>query len=266
MNIIFEDNDLLVLNKGAGAVVNRATSVKVPTIQDEVEAYLADDAIYQADLRSDPVFAERSGMAHRLDKDTSGVLVFTKNAAAMHQLLEQFRERDIQKTYLALVHGYLPTPRGIIRAAIERHPTQRERFTVAAEGRASETEFAVQKEYQPLSSDDLFDIWQEQGGGDRKTLERWLSIYQGFSLVELQPHTGRTHQIRVHLQWFKHPIVGDSRYVGRKRVRVDALWCPRQFLHAAALTLQHPHTGETMTFTAPLASDLAAVLVRLKGV
>lgn len=256
MTILYEDTDLLVVSKNAGQVVNRSESIRVPTLQDWIEDYLKTDLNWQAALAEDEEFRDRSGLAHRLDKDTSGVLVFAKNPAAMHELLRQFREREIEKTYLALVHGFLPTPKGLIQAPIERHKTHRERFTVTNEGRPSETEFRVRKEYLPLTVARL----REQGGGDVKELVNLLSIYNGFSLVELKPRTGRTHQIRVHLHFLSHPIVGDARYTGRKRSKVDQLWCHRQFLHAATLSLTHPRTKERLTFTSPLAPDLQAVL------
>lgn len=260
MKILFEDQDILVLDKAAGEVVNRAESVKVETLQDWIEQYLEGDQLWLSARREDDEFRERSGMVHRLDKDTSGVIVFAKNPTAMRELMRQFHDREVEKTYVALVHGWLPKPHGIIRAAIERHPTRRERFTVSAEGRQSETEFRVKAEYLPLAAEKVKQAWEERSGGDGKKLEQQLAIYDGFSLVKLQPKTGRTHQIRVHMQFLKHPLVGDFRYTGRKRSRVDELWCHRQFLHAAKLTLTHPTSGERLTFESPLAPDLEKVL------
>lgn len=265
MTILYEDADLLVVNKDAGEVVNRAESIRAATLQDWVEEYLADDPVWQEGRAREEEFRDRSGLAHRIDKDTSGVLVFGKNPAAMQELLRQFREREVEKSYLALVHGFLPTKQGVVQAAIQRHPTRRERFTVTTDGgRASETEFRVKAEYQPLVLERLRAVLPDEGRGNVRALQQAITIYNGFSLVELRPRTGRTHQIRVHMQFLEHPLVGDARYTGRRRSRVDELWCPRQFLHAESITLTHPGTGERVTFTAPLAADLQAVLALLE--
>ncbi len=264
MTILFEDADLLVINKDAGEVVNRAESIRVPTLQDWIEDYLSDDPVWQAGRQHEEEFRDRSGLAHRIDKDTSGVLVFAKHPAAMQELLRQFREREVDKTYLALVHGFLPTKQGVVQAAIARHPTRRERFTVVTDaGRESATEFRVKEEFGPIALEKLRSVLPEEGRGNVKVLQQAITIYNGFSLIELQPRTGRTHQIRVHMQFLGHPLVGDYRYTGRRRSQVDALWCPRQFLHAATLTLTHPRTKERITFTAPLAEDLRQVLTLL---
>ncbi len=261
--VIFENEQILVLNKPPGLVVNRARSVKQKTLQEWVEQYLAHDALYQADMTADSVFSERSGMVHRLDKDTSGVLVFAKRSPVMHELLRQFKSREVEKTYTALVHGKFTDKRGIISAPIERHPHRRDVFAVTETGRPSVTEFTVLQEFFPISEAVLRQQIAEKntekaGVGESRedktyrNLRRQLQLYEGgFSLLELVPKTGRTHQIRVHLKFLHHPIVGDERYVGDKRWKLDQLWCPRQWLHASSLKI--PGYDR---FTAELADDL----------
>lgn len=237
--IIFEDDQILVMNKPPGLVVNRADSVKQETLQDWVEQYLASNAEYRSDLQQDPVFVERSGMVHRLDKDTSGVIVFAKRAAVMQELLRQFKSREVEKTYWALVHGQFADKKGIISAPIERHPHRREIFAVTETGRPSVTEFSVQQEFPPLAEERLRQMIQQQGReGEYRNFRKSMTLYEGgFSLLELKPKTGRTHQLRVHLKFVHHPIVGDERYVGDKRWKLDQIWCQRQWLHAKKLKL-----------------------------
>lgn len=253
--VLFEDAELLVLNKPPGWVVNRANSVKAYTLQDWVEAYLAGQSTWEQGRAEDELFRERSGMIHRLDKDTSGVILFAKTPAVMTAMMAQFKARQVQKTYLALVHEHLAQPEGIIAVGIQRHPQDRERFSVSSEGRDSVTHYRVQREYQSI---DLSALKARLAAQQLVPpgLGRMIKIYQGFSLVELQPKTGRTHQLRVHLKFLHHPIVGDERYVGRKRYRVDQLWMPRQWLHAWKIEFRHPVTGESQLFIAPLAQDL----------
>jgi len=254
--VIFEDQRILVMNKPPGLVVNRAQSVKQTTLQDWVEQYLAQDEAYKADLAADSVFGERSGMVHRLDKDTSGVIVFAKRAAVMHELLQQFKAREVQKTYWALIHGHFNEKRGVISAPIERHPFRRDIFTVTEDGRPSVTEFRVLQEFSPLPEEYLRQLVKTQEReGEYKNLRRSLQLYEGgFSLLELKPKTGRTHQLRVHLKFVHHPIVGDERYVGDKHWKLDQLWCKRQWLHAHELKLPGYEK-----FTAELTNDLAQV-------
>ncbi|MCD8507359.1 RluA family pseudouridine synthase [Candidatus Woesebacteria bacterium] len=182
--ILLENEHVLVLNKPAGVVVNRASSVKVSTLQDWVEAYLQADPVWQRDRAVDQIFAERSGMVHRIDKDTSGAILFAKQAVAMHDLMRQFKERTVQKTYVALVHGHLPTHEGIVRAPIVRHPKSRERFTVGEGGRPSETYYKVKKEFSSINIEKLL---QENKKSEHpiRALEKEIKVYEGgFTLVE----------------------------------------------------------------------------------
>jgi 23S rRNA pseudouridine1911/1915/1917 synthase len=259
--IVFEDKDLLVLNKPAGLIVNRADSVKESTLQDWVEKYLIENLAgeakvqWEADRQADEGFRERSGMVHRLDKDTSGIIVFAKRRVAMYAMMEQFQARKVQKTYLALVHEHFADKQGIISTGIARHPRDRERFSVTSEGRVSETWYKVEREYAGIDVARLLEFVRGSGL-NAKGVGNWIRVYQGFSLVSLQPKTGRTHQLRVHLKFLHHPIVGDGRYVGNKRFRVDNLWCPRQWLHAWKIEFTHPVSEQVCRFEAPLAEDL----------
>ncbi|HZZ98992.1 MAG TPA: RluA family pseudouridine synthase [Candidatus Saccharimonadia bacterium] len=252
--ILFEDDNVVVIDKPAGIVVNRAESVKESTLQDwaEVQPWFwkgsMDEGVDLADADLIQIYRERSGMAHRLDKDTSGTMIFAKNPTALAELMRQFREREIEKTYIALVHGKFGSPNGTIRLPLGRSQNDRERFTVDPDGKMSETQYEV-VEFYPTAPKWL---------GGKKT-----KSYQGFSLVRLHPKTGRTHQIRVHMGYLKHPLVGDLRYVGRKRSKVDGDWVPRQFLHAEKVSFINPKSKERIQVLSPLAPDLQKVLDQL---
>lgn len=224
--IIFEDASFLVLDKPAGWIVNRAETTKgQETIQDWLEAN------FQFPIFKFP--SCRSGVVHRLDKETSGLLVVAKTVEAFINLQKQFKERRVEKCYLALVHGRIQPANGEINAAISRSPFNRKKFGVFLGGREAVTKYKT------------------------------LKYIEKFSLVELRPQTGRTHQIRVHLKYLGYPIVGDDFYAGRKTARLDRKWCGRQFLHASYLAFFHPETRERLEFTSPLPEDLEAVMKKL---
>lgn len=261
--VIFEDQDVLVVSKPYGVVVNRAQSYEGETVQDWMEAFFSrfrqDQSDWQALVPADfsdhygtpeQIFVDRIGMVHRLDKDTSGVLILAKNPGSLVNLLAQFRTRTVQKQYVCLVHGKFTLEMGTVTLPIARRSDNRMRFGVVPEGRPAVTEYHVQQ-YYPNFDQSLLPK-AEQG--------KRFGLYQGFSLVACCPKTGRTHQIRVHMQHLQHPIVGDQLYVGKKRAKLDARWCPRQFLHAQQLTFTHPRTQQQITVEAPLADDLKAVL------
>jgi 23S rRNA pseudouridine1911/1915/1917 synthase len=265
--VIFEDQDLLILHKPAGVVVNRAQTVTTQTVQDWIEQNYPSVAQqeYPSDWRDqipesftgeygnpEEIFASRSGIAHRLDKDTSGVFVCVKHPGALLSLLAQFRQRTIQKRYTCLVHGKFALSEGEVNAPIGRRSSNRKLFAVVPDGRASLTKYKVQKYYQQFDQQKLYDTT-----GLKKLR---VGIYQGFSLVSCWPKTGRTHQIRVHMAHLQHPLVGDEKYVGRKRAKLDVLWCPRQFLHAAEISFTHPRTGKSVSYEAPLSDDLQTAL------
>lgn len=222
--ILFEDEEVLVVNKPSGLVVNRDISVKGETLQDWVE--------------------RKYGLgrpAHRLDKQTSGALIIAKNPEVLQNLQAQFKNREVKKTYIALVHGKVFPKVGDINSPIGRLPWNRERFGIFAGGRASETSFKLLSIYQITN----------------------LSAQNYYSLLEIYPKTGRTHQIRVHLKSIGHPVVSDEFYAGRKTSRKDLTWCPRLFLHASRVEFIHPKTGKPISIEAVLPLDLKQVLKSL---
>ena len=167
---------------------------------------------------------ERPGIVHRLDKDTSGLIIIAKNDKAHMELSEQFKNRTVTKVYQALVHGFLKPEQGVVEARIGRHPRDRKRMAVVSHGREARTEYRV------------------------------IQYFDDYTLLEIRPKTGRTHQIRVHLAAIGYPVVGDSTYGGRS----DLL--DRQFLHAYKLGFRLPSSGEYREFQSDLPPDLARVL------
>lgn len=223
--IIFEDRFILVLEKPAGVVVNKAETTKEETIQDWIIKYLK--------IKGRGV-GERAGIVHRLDKETSGILVVAKDQKSFENLQRQFKERRVEKRYLALVHGQIEPREGVIDVPISRSPFNRKKFGVFLGGRPAKTR------YRTISN-------------------------EKFSLLELTPETGRTHQIRVHLKYINHPVVSDEKYAGRKTARADRKWCPRLFLHASYLSFIHPQTKERIEFTSKLPPDLSRALKKTLG-
>lgn len=224
LDIVYEDESILVVNKPAGMVVHQAPGHTHETL---VNALLYHrPALVEAGL--DP---QRPGIVHRLDRDTSGLLVIAKTPEALTALQRQFRRRQVDKRYLALVYGCPAPSRAAIEAPIGRDPTNRLRMAIVPEGgRFARTEYQV--------------------------VER----FRDAALLEVHLLTGRTHQVRVHLASIGHPIVGDRVY-GRKRETIPA---PRQMLHAWRLSLQHPLKAWEMTFESELPSDFAHVLEQLR--
>ncbi len=225
LDIVFENNDLLVVNKAAGMVVHPAAGHFDGTLVNAVLAH-APDLEGVGD-------EQRPGIVHRLDKDTSGLIVVAKTDAAHRELQRQFKDREVEKLYVALLDGHLPTATGRIEAAIGRDPRNRKQMAVVAlsQGRAAVTEYTVR------------------------------TVYDEHSLVDARLLTGRTHQLRLHFAYLKCPIVGDTVY-GR---RTPTLPLKRQFLHAARLSFDLPGDGRRMTFEAPLPADLTRVLAQLAG-
>ncbi len=243
INIIYEDNDILVLDKPPGLVVDPAETVKQETLAD----------ILQRDFN---IALLRGGIVHRLDKDTSGIILVAKTQLALDNLQSQFKQRKIKKEYLALVHGHL-SEKGRIEGNIGRNPISREKFIVLGEGKEAVTE------YEPLAKckiqNSKFKIWfPEFNNIQLRKLER--QNYGEFTLLLCKPLTGRTHQIRVHLKYISHPVVCDEKYVGRKMYRLDKRWCPRMFLHAKRIGFYHPISGDWMELDSELAKDLQEVL------
>lgn len=248
--IIYEDEAIIVINKPAGVTVNRAETTKgQETVQEWVEDKLR---IKNKELQIkdtdgyDPVqeFINRGGVVHRLDKETSGVLILAKTPEVFVAIQKQFKERTVKKVYWALAHGKIEPQKGEISVPVGRLPWNRKRFGILPGGRASKTLYKVLQYYQNTPLD-------KGGKGDF------------FSFVELYPQSGRTHQIRVHLKYLNHPIFADFLYAGRKTARKDRKILPRVFLHAARITFHHPVTGKQVSFEAPLPEELQQVLSQL---
>jgi 23S rRNA pseudouridine1911/1915/1917 synthase len=231
--IIFEDSEIVVIDKPAGVVCNRAETVKEPTLQDWMDGKYNLQERKAAD-ENENYFIERSGLVHRLDRETSGVMVLAKSPEAFRELLRQFKERSVRKEYLALTHGYWSASEGEISMPIGRRRDDRKKFGVREDGRESVTKYAVVTEYNNWS------FPKEMKVEDRG--------YVGFSLVAFKPKTGRTHQIRVHAKQMGHPLVGDMDYAGRKRSREDRKWCKRVMLQAERIEFEHPRNGKRIKF------------------
>ncbi|GIK83496.1 MAG: pseudouridine synthase [Patescibacteria group bacterium] len=275
IEIVYEDQDIIAVNKPAGVVVNRAQTVKGETLQDWLEQNVSEiraavkEGIYPEGWMSQipeefseefgspqEIFLQRSGIAHRLDKDTSGILLVAKHPGSLLELLKQFRVREVKKQYVCLTHGKFGMPKGEVSAPIGRRSSNRKLFGIVSDGRPAVTEYEVQKYYPNFDEQRLL---QETGEKELR-----FSSYNGFSLVNCFPKTGRTHQIRVHLAHLAHPIVGDIFYVGKKRRKLDALWCKRHFLHAQTIEFIHPRTKQRMSVSAGLSKDLQEVLSYLQ--
>jgi 23S rRNA pseudouridine1911/1915/1917 synthase len=239
--IIFEDERLIILDKPTGWVVNESQTTKHQKV---IQRWLTKES-YALAKSADM----RSGIVHRLDKETSGVLVVAKTKEAFKNLQAQFKARKVEKTYRALVHEKVEPKNGIIKVPVGRLPWNRERFGVIPGGREAETRYRVISNFQfPISK--------------RKAPS---SAYKNFTLLELKPKTGRTHQIRVHLKYLGHPVVSDEFYAGRKTARADRTWCPRLFLHASKISFKHPKTAKKVSFESNLAKDLRKSLKTLKA-
>ena len=217
LNIIYEDEQMLAINKTAGMVVHPAPGHAKGTL---VNALLN----HCSDLSGIGGVA-RPGIVHRLDKDTSGIVLVAKTEAAHRALSSQFKDRTIKKTYLALVRGAVKTPSGIINTSIGRHKTNRKKMTASCDqGRQAETCYQV------------------------------LETFGHFSYLKLFPKTGRTHQIRVHLASIHHPVLGDKLYGGI--LTGPYLKIPRQALHAFRIEITHPTSQKSLAFEAPIPTDI----------
>lgn len=237
ISIIYQDDFILVVDKPAGIVVNRAESVKGQTLEDWAQEYLG-NANFQ-DQESD--FGSRKGIVHRLDKDTSGIIIIAKNEDSFKQLQSQFKNRTVKKTYIALVHNRVTPGQGSIEAPIARQPWNRLRFGIVPSGKPAKTNYKLLAYYQ----------------------KREKGKIEEFSLVEIYPLTGRTHQIRVHFKYINYPLVGDSAYAGRKTSRADLIWAPRILLHAQKLKLNHPDNSKELEFISKIPSDFEEALNKL---
>lgn len=241
LEILYEDDDLIVINKPAGMIVHPTLATNTGTLVNALLHHINN-------LKVSAVDEERPGIVHRLDKDTSGLLVVAKNERAHRNLAKQFFDHTAHRVYHAIVWGNPKQNFGKIETQIGRHPRDRKKFAVLSEGgKIAITEYFVIEEM------------------------------KGFSLIELRLQTGRTHQIRVHMQHIGHPVFGDATYGGRAmnvvrhdapkfKQRVDNLLIemPRQALHAKTLRIYHPTTGELMEWTTELPQDMIDVLEEMR--
>ncbi|MBQ7704750.1 MAG: RluA family pseudouridine synthase [Selenomonadaceae bacterium] len=222
LNILYEDADIIVVNKARGMTVHPAETVKTGTLVNALLFHCKDLSGING--------VKRPGIVHRLDKDTSGVMVVAKNDSSHVNLAEQIKNKTATRNYLAIVYGVISDNAGIITGAIGRDKIDRKKMAVTADGKSAVTEF--------------------------KVLER----FKNFTYVECKLQTGRTHQIRVHMAAIGHPLLGDSKYTARK----NFFDIEGQALHSYTLTLTHPTTGEIMKFTAPLPDDMQKILSELR--
>ncbi|MGB4592695.1 MAG: RluA family pseudouridine synthase [Coriobacteriia bacterium] len=232
LDIRYEDEHLIVLSKPPGLVVHPARGHYTGTLVHALLAHSEDLGTLQGE--------DRPGIVHRLDKDTSGLMMVAKTDEAQAILSEGLKIRSIERRYITLVHGYISPDSGLVDAPVGRSPKDRMRQAVVDHEGAKQavTTFRVLERYMAGQYDD------------------------GYTLVECKLYTGRTHQIRVHMLYIKHPVVGDPLY-GRNHPKAD-LGLNRQFLHAYRLTLEHPITGERLDFLDPLPADLLDRLKRLE--
>jgi len=225
LDIVFENNDLIVVNKAAGMVVHPAAGHSSGTLVNAVLGYSPNLEGIGGE--------ERPGVVHRLDKDTSGLILMAKNERAHRWLQDQFRLRKVNKAYLALVDGKPPTPSGRVEAFIGRDPKNRKRMAIVSEKKG------------------------------REAISEYLTVeeFNEHTLLEVHPHTGRTHQIRLHCAFINCPIAGDQVY-GRKKSTINI---KRHFLHAYRLSIALPGETKPKTFEAPLPEELERVLINLRA-
>ena len=224
LDILYEDADIIVINKQRGMVVHPAAGVTSGTLVNALLCHCRDLSGINGEIRP--------GIVHRLDKDTSGVMIAAKNDAAHHDLAAQIREKRARREYRAVVHGSIAERAGIITGDIGRHPTDRKKMAIVRSGgKPATTHFEV--------------------------LER----FGAYTYVACRLETGRTHQIRVHMTSIGHPLVGDAKYTAKKH----PFTITGQALHSLTLTLAHPRTGEEMAFTAPFPTDMEEILRTLRS-
>lgn len=250
LRVVFEDNHILVINKKNGLVVNRSVTISAVTIQDEVSQYLG---LKVGELG----VGYRAGIVHRLDRETSGLMVVAKTEDAFINLQAQFKKRLVKKQYAGLVHGKV-IDGGEVDASIGRVGSFG-KFGVIIGGREAKTTYVVERRFQ-IKEEVLNNFSRDLN----KNKKRYLNNYaKNYSLLSIFPKTGRTHQIRVHLKSIGHSIVSDLIYTPAKLLKFDLVWCERLFLHAKLLEFKHPSTGKILSFECELPADLRAALNNL---
>jgi len=235
LDIVYEDEDVIVINKQANLIVHPARGYKSGT--------LVNGLVYHANKLSSAGEDYRPGIVHRLDKNTTGIIIVAKTDHAHWKISRQFADRTTRKTYVAIVHGVPELTGDCISLPMGVHPHQREKCAVRADGKEAVTVYEV------------------------------LEEFRGFALVKLSPKTGRTHQLRVHMTYLKHPIVADDMYGGKtvypwqvedRPAAIEEPIIDRPALHAWRLEIKHPTTNQLMMFEAPLAPDMQALLDALR--
>ena len=229
IEIVHEDDTLVVVNKPAGLVVHPAAGIHSGTLANALAYH------FQQLPNASSV---RPGIVHRLDRDTSGLLVVAKTESALENLSDQFRDRSVYKSYVALVHGRVTSDSGRIEEPLARDRSNRTRMAVVRGGRSALSIYRVNRRF------------------------------NRFTLLDVELKTGRTHQIRVHLAWLKHPVVGDETYGGGRdntiqnpKLKAKIRSLGRQFLHAERLAFAHPTTGERVLYQSPLPPELSNLLM-----
>jgi 23S rRNA pseudouridine1911/1915/1917 synthase len=241
LNIVYEDDDLLVIDKQPGVVVHPAPGHPNDTLVDAILYHRPELAIVGEQ--------QRPGIVHRLDMDTSGLIVVAKTPRSLRNLQTQFKQRQVRKTYLALVEGIVAAETGTIDVPMGRHPTERKRQAAFPPGTAPENFVARPA----VTTYERAAVYTARIAGPVATAS--------FTLVRAYPHTGRTHQIRVHFAYIKHPVVGDPIY-GYPRQRLNV---PRLFLHAHKLRFRLPSSGMEQEFVSPLPPDLQRIIDLLES-
>ena len=240
LDVVYEDADLAIVNKPAGMMVHAGAGA---TDDKRNRGTLVNALLHRFGSLSNEAEGVRPGIVHRLDKDTSGLIVIAKNDATHRKLAQQFASREVKKTYITLVHGWLAKDHGTVESAISRDRVRRTRMTTRrAAGRQAVTHYRV--------------------------LRRIESDYGNFTLLEVRIETGRTHQIRVHMASLGHPVVGDALYgaprILRSRTR-KAVTLARNFLHAAAIEIKQPQSCAPLVFSRPLPRELEEFLASLSA-
>lgn len=248
LKIVFEDNEILVVDKPAGLVVNRSRTIKEETLQDLLSKYF--------NLGSSLGIGDRAGIVHRLDRETSGLLLVAKTQKSFENLQNHFREREVEKEYVCLAHGEINQDSGVIEGDVGRIG-KFGKFGIVKDGRESKTEFKVIEKYEfkTKNFDEL--LFMVHTKSRINYLKKQAKKY---TLLNLFPKTGRTHQIRVHIKSIGHPAVSDLIYTPKKLLKFDLMFCPRLFLHASKIKFLHPKFKKDIEFKSGLTRDLKDAL------
>jgi 23S rRNA pseudouridine1911/1915/1917 synthase len=262
INIIFEDQEILVLDKPSGLTVNRSETIKVGTLQDELSEYFR--------LGGSLGIGNRAGIVHRLDRETSGVIVIAKTEKSFENLQEQFKSRQVEKKYAAIVHGDISEDTGSITGKIVRVgkfgkfgiAASRQTFTKVGGGKEARTDFMVRERFH--IGEVMFAKFLNRGQFNKQRINYLKKHAKNYCLLDVFPKTGRTHQIRIHLKSRGNPVVSDLIYAPSKLLKFDLLWCPRLFLHATFISFAHPKTHKKVSFDSDLPKDLKNAILNLE--